>query len=53
MLKAEIFLMGNRRKGFKNCYRNVHLVELNDKFNEDTFQVNFLRNETVGFYWSY
>lgn len=37
MLKAEIFMMGNRRKGFKNCYRNVHLVELNDKFNEDTF----------------
>lgn len=37
MLKAEIFMMGNRCKGFKNCYRNVHLVELNDKFNEDTF----------------
>lgn len=37
MLKAEIFMMGNRWKGFKNCYRNVHLVELNDKLNEDTF----------------
>lgn len=41
MLRAEIFMMGNRHKGFKKCYRNIHLVEQNDRlnhrYNEDTF----------------
>lgn len=41
MLRAEIFMMGNGHKGFKKCYRNIHLVEQNDRlnhrYNEDTF----------------
>lgn len=35
------FKLGNRHKGWKNCYRNVHLVEqidiLSHRYNEDTF----------------
>jgi len=57
MLRAEIFVMRNGHKGFKTCYRNVLLVEqngrLNHRYNEDTFQVNVLRNLIVWFFWSY
>lgn len=31
MLRAEIFMMGNGHEVFKKCYRNVHLVEQNER----------------------